>query len=70
MGFSGKPVILPPWKEGRAMNNDRARAYADAGVNISAGNAFVDRIRQYATGARTRGVISDIGGLAGFSGRT
>ncbi|MDR1659901.1 MAG: phosphoribosylformylglycinamidine cyclo-ligase [Desulfovibrio sp.] len=48
------------------MSSDRAKAYTDAGVNILAGNALVDRIRQHVAGTRTRGVVSDIGGFGGL----
>ena len=45
------------------MTNDRAKAYADAGVNIAAGNALVDKIKQIVANTQTRGVVSEIGGF-------
>ncbi|MDR1857527.1 MAG: phosphoribosylformylglycinamidine cyclo-ligase [Desulfovibrio sp.] len=48
------------------MNLDRAKAYTEAGVNIQAGNAFVDRIRGLVASTHTRGVVSDIGGFGGL----
>lgn len=46
--------------------NDRAKAYREAGVNIQAGNALVDRIKNMVGVARTPGVISDIGSFGGL----
>ena len=40
---------------------DRAKAYTEAGVNIAAGNALVDRIKKIVAGTKTRGVVADIG---------
>jgi phosphoribosylformylglycinamidine cyclo-ligase len=48
------------------MNEDRARAYADAGVDIRAGNAFVEKIRGLVASTHTCGVVSDIGGFGGL----
>ncbi|MCR4666971.1 MAG: phosphoribosylformylglycinamidine cyclo-ligase [Desulfovibrio sp.] len=48
------------------MSTDRTKAYTDAGVNIAAGNALVDRIKAIVKGTQTRGVISDIGGFGGL----
>lgn len=48
------------------MPQDRGRAYAEAGVNLNAGNALVDRIKAIVAGTHTRGVISDIGGFGGL----
>ncbi len=45
------------------MTNDRAKAYTDAGVNIAAGNALVDRIKHIVANTQTRGVVSEIGGF-------
>jgi len=40
-------------------------AYAEAGVDIGAGNRFVDMIRPIVKKTHTSGVITDIGGFAG-----
>lgn len=48
------------------MAEDRARAYRDAGVNIEAANALVDKIKALAATTHTRGAISDIGGFGGL----
>ena len=48
------------------MPNDRAKAYTEAGVNIAAGNALVDRIKHIVSQTQTRGVVSDIGGFGGL----
>ncbi|MBQ7738975.1 MAG: phosphoribosylformylglycinamidine cyclo-ligase [Desulfovibrionaceae bacterium] len=45
---------------------DRAKAYTEAGVNIAAGNALVDRIKKIVAGTKTRGVVADIGGFGGL----
>ncbi|MCF8142798.1 MAG: phosphoribosylformylglycinamidine cyclo-ligase [Deltaproteobacteria bacterium] len=43
----------------------RENAYAEAGVDIEAGNRFVDMIRPIVKKTHTSGVITDIGGFAG-----
>lgn len=48
------------------MPNERAQAYTRAGVDLSAGNALVDRIKAIVGQTHTRGVISDIGGFGGL----
>ncbi len=48
------------------MTNERASAYAAAGVNIAAGNALVGRIKELVAATRTRGVLSEIGGFGGL----
>lgn len=48
------------------MPEDRTKAYTEAGVNIAAGNALVDRIKKIVAGTQTRGVVSDIGGFGGL----
>lgn len=48
------------------MSNDRSKAYSEAGVNIAAGNALVERIKALVTSTQTRGVVSDIGGFGGL----
>ena len=46
--------------------SDRAKAYAEAGVDIEAGNAFVTRIKSMVKSTFTKGVITDIGGFGGL----
>jgi len=41
-------------------------SYRDAGVDIEAGNRFVDRVKSIAARTRTPGVITDIGGFGGL----
>ena len=48
------------------MPKSRANAYTEAGVNIEAGNALVERLKAIVAGPRGRGVISDIGGFGGL----
>lgn len=48
------------------MSQDRARAYAEAGVDIKSANALVERIKALVATTHTRGVISDIGGFGGL----
>lgn len=48
------------------MAESRSQAYANAGVNIEAGNALVKKIKEIAATTHTRGVISDIGGFGGL----
>lgn len=48
------------------MSTDRARSYAEAGVNIATANALVEKLKALAASTRTRGVISDIGGFGGL----
>ena len=45
---------------------ERAKAYADSGVNIHSGYALVQRIREMVKSTRTAGVLSDIGGFGGL----
>ena len=45
---------------------DRAKAYAEAGVDIHAGNAFVSRIKDMVASTFTGGVVTDIGGFGGL----
>ncbi|MBO4313661.1 MAG: phosphoribosylformylglycinamidine cyclo-ligase, partial [Desulfovibrio sp.] len=48
------------------MSGERSKAYTEAGVDIEAGNALVDRIKSIVGSTATRGVISDIGGFGGL----
>ena len=48
------------------MSEDRSRAYTEAGVDINAGNALVDRIKHVVADTHTKGVLSDIGGFGGL----
>lgn len=48
------------------MPEDRARAYADAGVNLEAADSLVSRIKSIVAGTHTKGVLSDIGGFGGL----
>ena len=48
------------------MNSDRSRAYTEAGVDINAGNALVDRIKAMVKSTSINGVVSDIGGFGGL----
>lgn len=48
------------------MPTDRARAYTEAGVNISSGNALVEKLKALADTTRIKGVVSDIGGFGGL----
>lgn len=48
------------------MPEDRAKAYTDAGVDINAGNALVERIKSSVAATHTNGVVSDIGGFGGL----
>ena len=48
------------------MSPSLSRAYAQAGVNISAGSELVARIRSLAAGTHTHGVLSGIGGFGGL----
>lgn len=45
---------------------DRAKVYAESGVDINAGNALVDRIKSLVEKTRIHGVLSDIGGFGGL----
>lgn len=48
------------------MTGERSDAYTRAGVDMTAGNALVNRIRAIAGTTFTRGVISEIGGFGGL----
>lgn len=48
------------------MSLTRSKAYADAGVNIEAGNSFVSRIKPLVSQTQIHGVMSDIGGFGGL----
>lgn len=48
------------------MTAERSKAYTEAGVNIEAGNALVQKIKSLVESTRTRGVISDLGGFGGL----
>lgn len=45
---------------------NRAKAYAEAGVDIHAGNELVDRIKKLVASTHTHNVMSDIGGFSGL----
>jgi phosphoribosylformylglycinamidine cyclo-ligase len=48
------------------MTEDRAKAYAEAGVDIHAAGEFVSRIRKMVASTFSKGVITDIGGFGGL----
>lgn len=48
------------------MAKSRSKAYTEAGVDIGAGNALVQRLKSIVAGTGTRGVISDLGGFGGL----
>lgn len=45
---------------------DRAKAYADAGVDIASGNALVKRLKELADSTKIRGVVAELGGFGGL----
>ena len=45
---------------------NRAKAYTEAGVDITAGNDLVSRIKSIVAQTHTHGVLSDIGGFGGL----
>ncbi len=50
----------------RPQASDRPATYADAGVDIDAGNALVSMIKPLAKATRRPGVVGDIGGFGGL----
>lgn len=48
------------------MSTDKPITYADAGVDIDAGNALVDRIKPAAASTKRSGVMSGLGGFGGL----
>ncbi len=46
--------------------SSRSQAYAEAGVDIAAGNLLVERIKKIVAKTHTHGVLSDIGGFGGL----
>ena len=48
------------------MEQSRAKAYKDAGVDIQAGNALVERLKALAATTRNSSVVSEIGGFGGL----
>ncbi len=48
------------------MTNDRSKAYTNAGVDINAGNEFVQRIKADVASTHNHSVLSDIGGFGGL----
>jgi len=43
-----------------------SESYKKAGVNIDAGNAFVERIKPFVQATKRHGVLTELGGFAGF----
>ncbi len=48
------------------MSNNRSKAYTQAGVNIEAGNDFVQKIKKDVASTHSSSVLSDIGGFGGL----
>ncbi len=48
------------------MTDDKKLTYADAGVDIEAGNAMVEAIRPLVRATRRRGADAEIGGFGGL----
>jgi phosphoribosylformylglycinamidine cyclo-ligase len=46
--------------------SSRSSAYAEAGVDIAAGNALVQRIKKHVARTNSHGVLSEIGGFGGL----
>ncbi len=46
--------------------SDRAKAYTEAGVNIEAGNALVERIKKAVSSTHNKSVLTEIGGFGGL----
>ena len=49
-----------------ALNETKSISYRDAGVNIDAGNAFVDEIKEITKRTLRPEVLSNLGGLEPF----
>ncbi|HMB70068.1 MAG TPA: phosphoribosylformylglycinamidine cyclo-ligase, partial [bacterium] len=48
------------------MTEPRSISYKDAGVDVAAGDAFVDRIRNAVDSTRTPRVLGAVGGFGGL----
>lgn len=57
------PSKEPSANTGTPKNNTQSLSYEDAGVNIDAGNALVERIKQVAKRTRRQEVLSGLGGF-------
>lgn len=53
-------------QKGKRMSTNRSKAYTQAGVNIKAGNDFVQRIKESVSSTHNPNVFSDIGGFGGL----
>ena len=62
------PVDWPPASEDRASGNlvHPLMDYRNAGVDVAAGRAFVERIRSSVASTRRPEVVGDLGGFGGF----
>lgn len=55
-----------PMKQGRDAQPPKTDRYAEAGVDIAAGNAFVEAIKPFVVATRRPGVLGSIGGFGGL----
>ena len=63
---TSSPFRAPYVEGGLRMDSNRSAAYRAAGVNIEAGNSLVEKFRALAESAKTRGVVSELGGFGGI----